>query len=283
MSRHSDKAGQSGAYREKLLGALSGSVRVWKAGLRAPVDDPLKWAGRRPNIPACPSPGSPRCWAASPSSCATWPRTSLPTWACCPPRSSRWCDCTSRRSTAPWRWTLPSCWATSSGGSTSVSRARAPPSVPPRSPSPYARTSSRTSTRPAWPRSSDIQNAAAVLGESGALTDALVELEGPAQDYLQAASGGATRRGHRDHPRRDARRCRRLGDHAGHPPACPARARPAVGARRDLDRPRALHDGDHPALALAALPAAAAEPDPARAQPGGRRASAPRPTRSASG
>ena len=35
-----------------------------------------------------------------------------------------------------------------------------------------------------------MQNAAAVLGESGALTDALVELEGPAQDYLQAALEG---------------------------------------------------------------------------------------------
>jgi methanogenic corrinoid protein MtbC1 len=36
----------------------------------------------------------------------------------------------------------------------------------------------------------DLQNAAAVLGESGALTDALVELEGPAQDYLRAALQG---------------------------------------------------------------------------------------------
>ena len=36
----------------------------------------------------------------------------------------------------------------------------------------------------------EMQNAAAVLGESGALTDALVELEGPAQAYLQAALEG---------------------------------------------------------------------------------------------
>jgi MerR family transcriptional regulator, light-induced transcriptional regulator len=37
----------------------------------------------------------------------------------------------------------------------------------------------------------DLQNAAAVLGESGAYADSLVELgEGPARDYLQAALGG---------------------------------------------------------------------------------------------
>jgi MerR family transcriptional regulator, light-induced transcriptional regulator len=36
----------------------------------------------------------------------------------------------------------------------------------------------------------DLQNAAAVLGESGAYADGLVELEGPAHDYLQATLQG---------------------------------------------------------------------------------------------
>ena len=92
-------------------------------------------------MPACPSPGSLRCWAASPSSCATWPRTSLPIWACCPPRSSRWCACIWRRSTAPWPWTPPSCLGDQLRWQHVRLESAGPPSVLPRSPSPYAPTS----------------------------------------------------------------------------------------------------------------------------------------------